>query len=1149
MTTSQAVLPLLIVLAFSPVAALSIERPPKHCVPVGLTCEFREEPLGVEAPRPRLSWRLSDPRRGARQTAYRVVVAATPGKLAKSKDVEWDTGKVDSDRCTLVAYAGKALESRRRYWWKVRVWDAEGVASPWSEPSSWEMGLLSPADWAADWIGYRWPEERGEESAPGHPGDWIYPYNMIDRFEYWNRLPARHCFRRTFELDSPGRVESTRFWIRTDKPVRAWLNGRLVLDRFEKTRELRRRTVADELHHLDPPAREADVRSAVREGQNVLAVELYKPSQTPLATMQCALEIRRNDGSMRRVPSDRKWLAAAGEDPEREAWGGPVPYVDIPSNWNTSGFENPEPGSKMRWHAADGSGAAHPLRNRRSICLRRAFDLAEAPARARVYVTALGLHQVRINGRPVSPDVLAPGKGSYDQFWIGKQNADFFGADRLKQRVVPYQVYDVTGLLRPGANAVGAVLGNGWYNSVGLNLSYRKPLLRLQLEIAYPDGSTERLVTDDRWRAYPSGTLFDSVHFGEIHDARKEPDGWSRPEFDASSWDRASEIKPVYDYHYAKNEPPELVAEGLAPIRVTAELKPSKIERLDDETHLFHFDRLASGFCRLKLDGAEPGRRVTLRYGSTEDRIAPRFGNRQEDVNVCRGGKEEWRKRFGYGLLRYVRVEGLPEEPTEETLTFLVCHNDLPRAGSFSCSNDVVNSIWRAVRWTMRGNIHSVPVDCDREKINWPWAAGSFHIGAMAYPYRMDRLPTSMFGIGGAPGAYPWVAGWGDGMVFHPYRSYVFYGDRRFARRYYEEMKLLVDRRIDSSRDGLWRSDTFGDWQGLNKQESGGMFGAAHHYVTTQHLARLAAALGRQEDARRYRELLPSIGRAFSRGLFDRERMTYTGDNQRALAIPLSLGFVPEDAQQPVEERFLRMVAECDEFLRKEWREEPDKYEKLRGRCLRTGGASLDYHPTVAIYGQPFLLWALTRTGHHEAAYRMITRTSYPSWGHMAIRGTAIAEGFGPNNSHLGRINVGAWIFEALGGVRPDPAHPGFKRFIVRPRPAGDLEWAEVDYESPLGPIESRWRRGEGGAFDLDLTVPPNSSALVFLPGAGQAEPTVTESGVPVGRAEGVRRLQDDQPFTYWWAEPVRPHETGETDRDSLCFEVQSGCYRFRVEP
>jgi alpha-L-rhamnosidase len=572
-----------------------------------------------------------------------------------------------------------------------------------------------------------------------------------------------------------------------------------------------------------------------------------------------------------------------------------------------------------------------------------------------------------------------------------------------------------------------------------------------------------------------------------------------------------------------------------------------KVEKLDEGRHLFHFDQVASGFCRLRVRDVEPGRRITLQYGYARHGINQRFGNQNEDVYICRGSAEEtWEKEFGYGLIRYVQVTNYPGEPTADDLTFLVVHNDMPRAGSFACSKEVVNDIWRALEWTYRSNYHSVPVDCDREKIYWPFAAGSFDVGAATWQFDLSRFVPRMFRVGGGPGKGLHAAGWGEGAIFHPFRAWMFYGDRRFAEREYEHMKLMMERRLNDANGPAHYHGGFGDWHGLNrKQENGGMFGAVYHYGALWQLSCMAEWLGEHEDAARYREMLSHIAAHFSEALLDRERMTYPGDNQRALALPLAVGFVPDWAQPQIEERFMTMVSECDRFLREQESVVPTPYETLRERCLESGGESLDYHPTIGLYAQPLFLWALTTIGRHDVAYQVVSQTSYPSWGHMAREGTAMAEGYGAGYSHLGRASIGAWIFETLCGIRPHPDYPGFKRFIVRPEPAGDLRWAKATHKSPYGTIESHWRIEEGHAFALDLTVPPNSTAVVYLPAEGKA----TEGGQPVASADGVCPAEPGNLPTYWWAALPRDLEGREAAETHRVYEVVAGHYSFRVSP
>lgn len=1075
--------------------------------PTNMRCEYQTKPLAIDTLAPRLSWQLNDNRRGAKQRAYQILVAANPRELDQDKGTLWDTGKVESSQSNQIEYAGKPLQSRARCFWKVRVWDMAGKASEWSEHASWEMGLLEKSDWTSEWIGMKWPEEKADPYA-GKMGEWIFPYNRIDKFEYWNRQPAYNCFRKKFNAARTSAEAS--IFLQTDKPYIVYLNGQVLADTNANRENIRKNRIEEDLENTNPPIVRIPVGDKLKAGENLLAVQLYRPADVPIAAMRCGLVF--GDAKMKPLLSDRSWFGVAVDDPEEPSGMGPVPYVKAPDDWFTMDFEPVAPGNakgetRNLWFLADSSGIVHPFKNRRSISLRRDFNVKGPVRSARLYATALGNYEMALNGNRASDDFMAPGKGNYDCYYHTEGSARHFNEGPDIERLLEYQVHDVTSMLRQGPNTIGAMLGNGWYNMVGFTISCRKPLLRAQLEIVYEDGSTERVQTDASWQTTPSPVVFDSVHLGEHYDARLEQAGWKEAGFDAGKWAQAEVLSPAYEYHYAQSDEPTLMAEAQAPMRITEELKPLSIERISSDTQLVNFGQLASGIIRLTVRDSQPGNIIRLNYSyKPAGPFAARFCNQSDDLYICKGEPvEKWERKFGYGMLHSVRVQGFPGELRPEDISYCIVNTDLKKVGTFSCSNETVNRIWRAIEWTWRGNIHSVPVDTDREKIMW--AEFSLHSGALPWMFDTSRFAPRMLHMYHGPGNGIWCAGWGDGVVWWPYYGKLFYDDERFAKNEYHRAKFFVDDRIQNEKEGYWAHGTFGDWHGLNKQsEHGGMFGAAHHYQSIERLAWLAQWLGKEEEATAYRQHLPTVARAFHRTLYDPEKKTYPGDNQRALAIPLSMGFVADSEKQQVQKRFVEMVAQCDRFLKEQWKDRPRAYEKLRARCLESGGNSLDYAPTVGLYGNPFFLWALTAIDRNDIAWKVLSRNSYPSWGYTAANGGALSEAYGSYSSHTGRTNIAAWIFQEAGGINADPRHPGFKRFIVRPQIMGDLMWAKTTYQSPYGLISLDWKRDSENNMIIKLTVPPNSTALVHLPApAGQA--LITESGKPLDQAEGVQLL------------------------------------------
>src|SRR5229473_3784829 len=385
--------------------------------PSHLQCESMPEPLGIDIANPRLSWQLQDSRRGAKQTGYEIRVASSAELLAQDHTDIWDSGRVNSDQSVNVPYSGPAVESRRRYYWQVRVWDAQGQPSPYSQPSWWEMGLLSSQDWTAKWITRDMPLERGDfESSP----KWIWEANDN---ALTNATPGKHDFRFSFKLSQ--KPKAATLFITAKDNLAAWVNGKQIVTESPMGNFGRAR---------DPWGyfRVIPVGKLLSAGTNSLAAEAIVQKdheRPPQAGFIALLRVEMGDGKIERFISGPEWkvgpeqsgITWTGQTFDDSSWPGAAVVAEI----GQAPLGTPWP--------------AQPVN-----LLRRNFSVAKTVRSARIYSTALGTYQLYLNGQRVGSDILAPGWTDY------------------RKRIV-YQVYDVTSQLRPGGNAVGAILGGGWY--------------------------------------------------------------------------------------------------------------------------------------------------------------------------------------------------------------------------------------------------------------------------------------------------------------------------------------------------------------------------------------------------------------------------------------------------------------------------------------------------------------------------------------------------------------------------------------------------------------------------------------------------------------------------------------------------------------
>ncbi|MFC1734523.1 glycoside hydrolase family 78 protein [Candidatus Hydrogenedentota bacterium] len=729
---------------------------------------------------------------------------------------------------------------------------------------------------------------------------------------------------------------------------------------------------------------------------------------------------------------------------------------------------------------------------RSSTYLRKNFDVGKGIERAVVYVTGLGMYELSLNGEKVGTDIMTPGWTDY-------------------RKRVQYQTYDVTHALQEGNNAVGAVLGSGWWHQrFGWKTAFRYsetfPCLMLTIVIEYADGTKGVISTDDTWRAHKSPILENSIYFGETYDARLEIPGWNRPGFDDSEWAPAVSVDHVTG---------KLVAQRCAPIRVTEEIPVVKITQPSEGVYIYDFGQNMAGKCRFKVNGPR-GTRIQTRVSEnlypngTLDNANYRSAV-STDVYILKGEDVEiWEPKFTYRGFRYVELTGNPGTPTKDTLTALALHTATPKAGKFECSNDLLNKIYKNTLWGQRSNMHSVLTDCPQrdERLGWTGDGQAFVATAC---WNMDMasflakwetdISDSLTEEGDAPNMAPEVVdrfpgspGWGDAITIVPWTLYQYYGDKRVIEDNFDSMKAWVECMRRRSKDNLYalsgEKRTFqgyGDWLATDKTPRK-LIAAAFYYHSTDLVAKMAEVIGREEDAKLYAGLAEDIREAFNKAYIKKDYIflataDYGSGSQTSNLLPMSFGLVPEEKRAGVMDKVRRDVLERDNHL------------------------------STGFLGTPFLLPELTKAGHHEIAYKVAIQDTHPSWGHMISQGATTIWERWDSDTNKGRMNsrnhfafgaVVEWFYESLAGINLDPDNPGFKHVTVYPRPAGDLTWARARYASPYGTIQSGWRI-EGDMLLVNVDIPANANATIHIL---SSEPgTVKEGGAPATEAEGVVRL------------------------------------------
>lgn len=1067
--------------------------------PKNLRCEYLVDPLGLDETKPRLSWQVDDPRRGAVQATYRIIVSQDELALAQEKGAAWDSGKVASSETHQIGYAGANLEAFHRYFWRVRTWDAAGEASPWSATASWSMGPLALSDWKAAWIGDATPAPAWTPARNGYHSQFSdkeddYKWVQIDfgeerifnGFRFWPARPYDHA-------DAPGFLFPKQFKI--------WVSGD---PKFVQTLQ---KLVDYTWRDLPNPG--------------------TQPWEQKLEGSRMKMRYVRL-GIMKLGSADGRYGCALSEF--QVTFEG----ADVSRGARVTGSDSIETGEWSLQNLTDGDVESHgptAMEPLPAPMLRRSFVLEPGVKRAFVYASALGAYELHVNGRRAGDRALAPEWTKYN----GR---------------VQYQAYDVTDLLQRGENVLGVQLGDGWYaGKLGLSglgpdkkprgIYGRKPIALVQLEVELDDGSKVVIGSDESWKCTTAGPVRSSdLLDGETYDARAEMLGWDARGFDDRAWKPAAVAGDVAEGIFAqRNEP----------IRVTQEVKPIALSEPKPGVFVFDMGQNMVGWCRMKVKGAA-GATVTLRHGEMLNDDGTLYtanlrGAKATDTFILRGaGEETFEPHFTYHGFRYVEVTGLAQKPELGDLVGRVVHSSASEVGTFECSDPMLNKLWQNILWTQRGNMMSVPTDCPQrdERLGW---MGDIAVFAQTACFEMDM--AAFFGkwvqdvrdAQARDGRYPDFAphpygpderfsgtpAWGDAGTIVPWCAYVNYGDRRLLEKHFESARRWVDWIRAKNPDYLWtmdRGSDYGDWlsgdtivhEGWPKSGAEApkeVLATAFYAHSADLVSRMAAALGRANDAEQYRNVFELIQKTFNAAYVDAQGKV-KGDTQGGYALALAFDLLPMEKRDAAASHML------------------DALHAYQGGQLSTGFQTTH-----------LAMLELSRRGHHDVALSRALSHEFPSWGYAIDNGAttmwerrdAFVKERGLQDAGMNSFNhyafgaVGEWMMRCVAGIEPDEEHPGWSHFFIHPRPPGQLTRARGEHRSIRGKIASAWSV-EGSKYTLDVTVPANTSATVFVPARNAS--TVTEGGRVVKEAAGVHFVREED--------------------GCAVFEVAAGSYHFSSE-
>ena len=699
---------------------------------------------------------------------------------------------------------------------------------------------------------------------------------------------------------------------------------------------------------------------------------------------------------------------------------------------------------------------------------RKVFAAQKKIRSARAYVAAAGLYELYINGKKTGNHRLDPAYTRFDRRTL-------------------YVTYDVTSQLQTGKNAIGVLLGNGWYNLQSTAVwDFHKapwrnrPAFCLDLRITYEDGSVETITSGKDWKTSLSPVIFNSIYTAEHQDDRLEQPGWNTVNFDDSKWNGV-----IFRSAPSLN----IVSQLMYPIRNVKKIPAQSMKKLNDTTYVFDLGRNIAGVSKLTVKGPA-GTVLHLKHGErlyenghvdlsnidVHYRPTDNTDPFQTDIFILNGkGEETFMPHFNYKGFQYVEVtSSRPLSLTTENLEGYFMHSDMPAAGELKTSDPVINKIREATNNSYLSNFFGYPTDCpQREKNGW---TGDAHIASETGLYNFDGITIYEKWLadhrdeqqpnGVLPSIIPtdgWGYEWGNGpdwtstIAIIPWNIYLFYGDASLLTACYDNIKRYVDHITEISPSGLttWG---LGDWVPVKSKSPVELTSTAYYFTDVSILARTAKLLNKQDDEKKYTRLAEKIKQAFNTKYLNRTTGIYADGTQTELSVPLYWGLVPDELKGEVAGNLAKRVAE-DQF-----------------------------HLDVGLLGQKTILSALSENGYTETAYQVASQKTYPSWGWWIVNGaTTLYENWkidaksDISMNHIMFGEIGAWFYKGLAGINPDSDQPGFKNVILRPFFPEELNFVSSSHQSPFGQIVSEWTR-EKKSITYKVVIPANTTADLYIP-------------------------------------------------------------------
>ena len=1153
-----------------------------------LKVEYTETPLGIDIEKPRFSWQMISGERGQSQSAYQIVVTDEANREV------WNTGKVTGDISLNIEYAGSPLKPATRYDWTLQVWDRNDKQV--SGKSWFETGLMNPS--ISAWGGAKWIGGGDEDLV-------LYP----------TYLPA-YNINYTVQLNRESGTAKAGFVYGANDP--RLMNKNMNIYNLQNGKD--ESFVEVELDISKMNAGESALLNVYRAG--------YAPSDkrdTPLRSLVIPSSLINNNnkydkhtvylktsysvtnfyvdgeeesnriGAVTVNPIGNSWdyicfpllceigfsvkpnQSASFSDVEVRNYRVPN-NVLFAENLGNTGFKSifdSENGltisnnSYLVTGGVNGTFITADTRKKSMPMLRTIFSAKEVKvSKARLYITSRGIYDVYINGKRIGDDYFNPGLTQYNKHHM-------------------YQTFDITDCVHSGENALGVIMGEGWWSGAITYMGYlwnlfgdRQSVLA-NLVITYADGTEDKIVSNpETWKYFDDGpVVYGSFFQGEVYDARKETfiKGWVDVSYDDSAWKRSTEVNQeraivddktieaarmpaVNDFSEMK-----LIGQYGQTVKKVKELTAVSMEEIRPGVYVYDMGQNMAGTPRIALSGQQPGNEIILRFAEVKYPDLPEFkdntgmimlenirGALAQDIYIAKGGNETIRPRFTFHGYRFLEITGIDNPLPLDAVKGDVLSSIHELTSSYETSNAKINKLWENITWSTLGNFLSIPTDCPQrnERMGWSGDISVFsrtstyladvsqflrrHMMAMRDTQREDGRFADVAPIGGGFGGILW----GSAGITVAWESYLQYNDERMLAEHYDAMKAYIDYLLPyiDENTGILTEGNLGDWLGPEQDRNDNtLLWEAYFIYDLELMYRMANVLNKKDDAVSFIKLYNERKEFFNKTYFDQEtgQTIHSGfrrQERKGDVIGTQTSYVLPLAfgicNDDIKELAVKNLMTCIEN------------ESRQGE----GVVYPPYSLMTGFIGTAWLNRVLSDLGYTEAAYRIFQQETYPSWLYSVEQGaTTIWErlnsytrelGFSGNNSmnsfnHYSFGAIGSWMYNYSLGIERDNDYPGFKHFVLAPEPdpTGRITSAKGHYDSMYGRIESSWEN-KNGVYQYRFRVPANTEAMLYLRASGVEK--ITENNEPVIKSSGVEIVGEKS--------------------GKVMMKLQSGDYRFSVK-